>query len=290
MARADPFERAGGCQNGRPVTAPDAPSTSDTPAPVDGVGHLPAVRSVDDELALAIAESSGGKASREQLTKVLTLATRSARTAGVRAVTSGKWLADVSLDAAAHLSVRDELTLKEHFPGLDERDLAGALIRNASLSTAAVGGVTGALAAASQLHPASWTALPFELLGETLVVVAIEMKLVAELHEVAHQGMRGTVRERGFGIATAWSESRGLRPSDLVSRPLRATAADLVGRQTRSALASQLRKRIMMRAGRNLTTMAPLLAGAAAGAELNRRATRSLGKKVASSLGVKPPR
>jgi hypothetical protein len=132
--------------------------------------------------------------------------------------------------------------------------------------------------------------LPFELLAETLVVVAVEMKLVAELHEVAHRGLRGTLSERGTAIATAWSESRGVRPADLVSRPLHATAAELVGRQTRSRLATVLRRRILVRAGRNLTTFAPMMAGAAAGAVLNRRATRSLGKKVATSLGVKPPR
>ena len=230
-------------------------------------------------VALAVAASGSGKPTREQLTRVLSLATRSARSAGVRAVTSGKWLADISLDATSHLPVRDEVTLVEHFGGLQGPDLAAALVRNASLTSGAVGGVTGALAAASQLHPAAWTAMPFELLGETLVVVAIEMKLVAELHEVAHQGVRGTLTERGTAIATAWSESRGLQTSDLLSRPLRTTAADLVGRQTRSALASSLRKRILLRAGRNLTSFAPLMAGAAAGVVLNRRATRSLGRK-----------
>jgi hypothetical protein len=36
--------------------------------------------------------------------------------------------------------------------------------------------------------------------------------------------------------------------------------------------------------------MMPFLAGAVAGGELNRRATRSLGTKVATSLGIPPPR
>jgi hypothetical protein len=272
-------------QNPELTDGHDPQTVSDPPRPLPVL-----VDDVDGELARAIAESGSGKLSREQVSRVLTLASRSARTAGVKAVTSGRWLADVSLDAASHVPVRDLATLREHFGGLEGPLLAGALVRNASLATATVGGITGGLAAASQMTPATWTALPFELLAETLVVVAIEMKLVAELHEVAHQGMRGTMGERGTAIATAWSESRGLRTSDLVSRPLRTTAAELVGRQSRSHLANALRKRILLRAGRNVTSLAPLLAGAAAGAELNRRATRTLGTKVASSLGIKPPR
>ena len=152
------------------------------------------------------------------------------------------------------------------------------------------GGITGALATASELTPATWATLPIELLAETLVVVAIEMKLVGELHEVADQGVRGTIGQRGTAIATAWSESRGLRPSDLVTRPLRATAATLVGRESRSQLTGMLQRKMLKRAGRNLTSFVPLMAGAAAGAELNRRATRALGRKVASSLGISPPR
>jgi hypothetical protein len=276
------------------VISPQNPELTDragAPYAPEPSRHLPVpVEDVDGALARAIADSGAGKPSREQLTRVLSLASRSARSAGVRAVTSGRWLADVSLDAASHVPVRDAATLKEHFGGLEGPLLAGALVRNASLATATVGGITGGLAAASQMTPTTWAALPFELLAETLVVVAIEMKLVAELHEVAHQGMRGTMGERGTAIATAWSESRGLRTSDLMSRPLRTTAAELVGRQTRSHLASALRRRILMRAGRNLTSLAPLLAGAAAGAELNRRATRTLGTKVATSLGIRPPR
>jgi hypothetical protein len=271
--------------------------------PVDG-RHLPAVpatdvvagtdatidHDIDGELARAIAASGSGQPSREQLNRVMTLGARSARAAGVRAVTSGRWLAEISLAAAAHMPVRDLPTLRQHYAGLEGPALAGALIRSASRTSAGVGGLTGALAAASELTPATWAALPFELLVETLVIVAVEMKLVAELHEVAHQGLRGTLPQRGTAIATAWSEMRGFRATDLVSQPLSATAAGLVGSKSRSHLLLALRKRILVRAGRNVTTFAPMLAGAAVGAELNRRFTRKLGKKVASSLGIKPPR
>jgi len=266
------------------VTLPQPPETTD-PMPLP-----PELDGVDRELARAVAESGSGKPSREQLAHVLTLAGRSARAAGVQAVASGRWLADLGLEVAAHVPVRDQTTLKAHFDGLEGPLLAGALIRNASLTTAAVGGITGALATASELTPATWATLPIELLAETLVVVAIEMKLVGELHEVADQGVRGTIGQRGTAIATAWSESRGLRPSDLVTRPLRATAATLVGRESRSQLTGMLQRKMLKRAGRNLTSFIPMMAGAAAGAELNRRATRALGRKVASSLGIRPPR
>jgi len=245
---------------------------------------------VDGELARAIADSGSGKPTREQLTRVVALASRSARAAGIQAVASGRWLAELSLDVAAHVPVRDQATLNAHFNGLEGPLLAGALIRNASRTTAAVGGITGAIMTASELHPATWATLPLELLVETLVVVGIEMKLVGELHEVVGQGVRGTLAQRGTAIATAWSESRGLHPSDLVTRPLRATAATLVGRESRSQLTAVLQRKMMRRAGRNLTSFVPLMAGAAAGAELNRRATRNLGRKVASSLGIRPPR
>jgi hypothetical protein len=266
------------------VTLPQTPDATD---PSD-----PAVRDVDvdGELARAVAESGSGRLSREQLTRILTLAGRSARAAGVQAVASGRWLADLGLEVAAHVPVRDQATLKAHFDGLEGPLLAGALVRNASRTTATVGGITGAIATASQTTPATWATLPIELLAETLVVVAIEMKLLGELHEVAGQGVRGTIGQRGTAIATAWSESRGLRPSDLVTRPLRATAATLVGRESRSQLTGMLQRKMLKRAGRNLTSFVPLMAGAAAGAELNRRATRALGRKVASSLGIEPPR
>lgn len=265
--------------------------TADDLPPPSAAGELVTTANpVDAELARAVGAVGGDTPSREQLGKVLTLSARSARSAGLGAVTSGRWLTEVTLDAASHLPVRDLATLRDHFDGLDGPLLAGALIRNASLTTGAVGGITGAIAAASELTPATWTALPFELLGETLVVVAIEMKLVAELHEAAHRPLEGSLAERGSAIAQAWSESRGIRPSDLVHRPLRSTASDLVGRQARGHLTTQLRRRLLLRAGRNITSLAPFMAGALAGAGLNRRATRKLGSEVASSLGIAPPR
>jgi hypothetical protein len=51
-----------------------------------------------------------------------------------------------------------------------------------------------------------------------------------------------------------------------------------------TAARQQLRMRVLRRLGRNVTTMAPFLAGAVAGAELNRRETRKLGDALCKDL------
>ena len=83
------------------------------------------------------------------------------------------------------MPVRDLATLQAHHDGLGGSLLAGALIRNAVAldrrgrrrHRGAGGGVGDH---AGQLGHAA-----LELAAETLMVVAIEMKLVAELHEAA---------------------------------------------------------------------------------------------------------
>jgi len=46
----------------------------------------------------------------------------------------------------------------------------------------------------------------------------------------------------------------------------------------------QLRGRVLRRLGRNVTTLTPFLAGAVAGAELNRRETAKLGAALVKDL------
>lgn len=256
----------------------------------------------DDALARALgaavggADGDGGRPSARQVGEVVGLARASARQAGRKAVTSGRWLAEVTLDAAGHLPVRDLATLRAHHDGLSGALLARPLIRNASLAAAAVGATTGALAAASQATPATWAALPVELAAETLVVVALEMKLVGELHEAAGYPLAGDLRANGPLIAKAWAETRGLSTGELARllRPgqtgaLASSASDLLGRSARDQLTAQIRRRLLRRAGRNTATFVPLMAGAVAGGELNRRATRKLGLAVARTLGIPPP-
>ncbi len=252
----------------------------------------------DDRLARAIGATAGGEGapSAGQVKDVLVLAGRSARAAGTRAVTSGRWLSEITLDAAGHLPVRDLATLREHHDGLAGALLARILIRNASLASGAVGAITGAFAAASESNPAGWVALPVELAVETLLVVGIEMKLVGELHEAAGVALPDELRDKGPLIAKAWAETRGLGPTDLarLARPggqaqIASAAAGILGRTSRDQLAQQIRRRLLKRAGRNTLSFVPFLAGALAGGELNRRATRKLGTQVAGSLRIPPP-
>ena len=112
-------------------------------------------------------------------------------------------------------------------------------------------------------------------------MVAVEMKLVAELQEVYGMPVEGTPAERSMAIVRAWAESRGVTARDLL-RP--GGVGALLGRGTRQELTRMLQRRLLLRAMRSMSALAPLMAGAVAGAELNRRATRSLGEKVTRDL------
>jgi hypothetical protein len=130
----------------------------------------------------------------------------------------------------------------------------------------------------------AWAVLPFlpaagvEIATETLSVVGIEIKLVAELHEVYGQAVPGNVVERMTAYVGAWAQRRGvaLAPGGLV------LAAG-------SPLARQLRRRLAGRAGRSVFSLGPLLTGAAAGGMLNRRETRKLGRMLSADLRKRSP-
>lgn len=207
--------------------------------------------------------------------------TRQARGAGAKAVVSGRWLTDTTMRMAAHLPVRDQATLSAHHGGKTGPDLADAVIRNAALTSGGIGAVAGALIGGQELLPPTWVTVPFELAAETALVVALEMKLVAELHEALDQPVPATGAQRGLLVAQSWAEKRGVNPQDLV---LGVGAADIFGRQARTALTIALRRRMTHRLGRSMAALIPLLAGAIAGAVLNRRATLAIGNTVAADL------
>jgi len=114
------------------------------------------------------------------------------------------------------------------------------------------------------------------LAAETVAVVAVEIKLIGELHEAYRQPIPGTGSQRAVALAQAWSDQRGVNP--LV--PGRGVAVALS-----TAARKDLRERLLKRLGRNLTTFGPMLTGAAVASYLNRRATLSLGEKVRKDLG-----
>ena len=197
------------------------------------------------------------------------------RGAGAGAAVTGRWLTDVVAEAAPHIPVRDLVTLRQHYGGLSGDALAEALVRQASVSTAGVGAAGGALAAAQHAAPPTLLLVPAQLAAETLAVVAIELKLVAELHVAYGRVPSGSKSDLAAGYLGAWALKRSLRPG------ARQPGIEIV---LAAAAKQQLRRRVVRRLARNVATLAPFLAGAVAGAELNRRETLSLGDAIVKDL------
>lgn len=220
---------------------------------------------------------------RHAVARVAGLARSSMRAAGARSVATGRWLAGAVLDAAPHLPIRDLATLRSHHGDLSRPAMAEALIRSAGRTTAGMGAAMGAAAAAHELFPPSWMAIPAELVVETLAVVAVEMKLVAELHEVHGRPVTGTPAQRGLVLARAWAERRGVSARTLAEP---GAMAQVLGRATRREVIQLLQRRLARRGLGSLSAVAPFLIGAAAGATVNGRATRSLGQAVDRDLAA----
>ena len=98
---------------------------------------------------------------------------------------------------------------------------------------------------------------------------------MAELHVVHGRAPLASSGQVAAAYLTSWAVRRPVDP--------RAPLAD-VGEVLSAAARQQLQRRVARRAVRNLSTMAPLLMGAVAGAELNRRETRSLGQTLLEQL------
>ena len=200
-------------------------------------------------------------------------ARRGAKVTGRNLGAGSRWLSGRVLAMAPRLPVRDQPTLRAQMPVRTPDELADALIEGASRATAAVGAAVGA-----------WAVLPFvpaigaEIATETLAVVGIEIKLVAELHEVYGMRAPGNLVERMTAYVGGWARRRGvsLAPGGL------AVAAG-------SPLARLLQRRLAARAGRSVFSLGPLLTGAVAGGYVNRRETRKLGRAVADDLRQRSP-
>lgn len=225
------------------------------------------------EVARLVGEiSEGSELSRRRRVRAATsrIARRGGRAgrAGWAGVASGgRWLTSQVLVMAPRLPVRDQQKLRAQFPGLGPEEIADQLIKGASRAAASVGAAVGV----SMLLPLP--SAPVEVAFETLAVVGIELKLVAELHEVYGARAPGVAPERMLAYVAAWAHRRGvaLVPGGLVLA---------VG----SPLRRQLERRLIARAGRSAVSLGPLLTGAAAGAMLNRHETRRLGTEVRNDL------
>jgi hypothetical protein len=186
-----------------------------------------------------------------------------------------RWVADEIGDVAPHVPIRDLATLRKHYNGLDGEELAERLIRNAALATASVGAASGGVAAVEWAVTPTLLSAPILLGVETVVVVAIELKLIGELHEVYRQPVPGNGAQRAVALVQAWAGRRGVNPMV----PGVGVAAVLG-----TAARRELRERLLRRFSRNLTTLGPFLTGAAVAGYLNRRATVSLGDKLREDL------
>jgi hypothetical protein len=212
------------------------------------------------ETAVQRAQTTGGAARR---------GVRSGRTAawhGVRM--AGDWLTAQAVDMAPRVPIRSIDTLRRQYPGLDTEQLAERLIASAAGASSGIGAAIGAAAAVPFIPT-----LPMELGVETLALVAVELKLVAELHEVYGQQAPGTTPARMLAYLTAWSQRRGVR---LTTNGV----AIAVG----SPVRRQLERRLLAKAGQSTLALAPLLTGAAAGAVIDHHETRRLGNLVREDL------
>jgi hypothetical protein len=229
-------------------------------------------------LVARMAGSSGADRGRAQRGRDLAMLGRaladSARRAGRASVLTGGWLADLLTDAAPRIPIRDAATLRAQHPGLDEDALAQTLVTGAARASGTVGAAGGALAAVEFAAPPTLLTAPAQLAAETLLVAAVEIKLIAELHEVYGVAVQGAGRERATAYLMAWTERRGIDP--LRPGSLRLSLG--------TAAKRSLRARLVRRAGRNLSTLGPLMSGAVAGSIVNARETRRLAGQVQQDL------
>lgn len=189
--------------------------------------------------------------------------------------TALRWMADAITDLAPRIPVRDLRTLHQHYPGLDGEDLADRLVRNAARVTGGIGAAGGGISAIEWAAPPILLSAPVLLAAETVAVVATEIKLIAELQEVYRKPVPGTGTQRAVALLQAWAHRRGVNP--LAQGRGMAAALGTAARK-------ELRDRLARRFGRNLTTLGPLLSGAAVAGYLNRRATLALGDEVRKDL------
>jgi hypothetical protein len=196
----------------------------------------------------------------------------SAGTATRGAASLLNWLTAQVIAMGPRLKIRDQATLRAQFPGRTDEEIADLLIDRAARAGATVGGATGAWAALPSLP-----AFPAEVAAETLAVVGIELKLVAELHEAYGMPATGNAAERGRAYLAAWAHRRGV---SVIPGGLMLVAG--------SPLARQVRRRLAARVRRSTFSLGPLFTGAVAGAVLNRAEVKRLGRDIVDDLRRHP--
>ncbi|MFI5931111.1 hypothetical protein [Actinoplanes sp. NPDC051494] len=238
----------------------------------------------DAELGATVAELTADDLAPDKRRRLLARLVGEVRARGLgqlfRPRAAMRWMADAVSDVAPHVPVRDAETLRRHFPGLDDDELAERLVRNAARATAGIGAAGGGVASLEWVATPTLLSAPVLLAAETVAVVSVEIKLIGELHEVYGRPVEGTAGQKAMSLVQAWSGQRGVNP--LVPG---VGVASVLGTAARKELQSTLLRRF----GRNLTTLGPMLTGAAVASYLNRRATRSLGENLIKDLRKKRP-
>ena len=190
----------------------------------------------------------------------------------------GAVLTDLLDSAAPRLPIRDRERLRRAHPGASDSELAAALVARAPRLTGAIGAATGGLAAAQRFVPRSMLAVPLELGAQTLLVGAVEVVLVGELHELAGRRPAGDARTRAGAYLNSWTNQRAVGSQ----------TAGGVFSALGSAGAAALRRGITRRMARSTTSMAPLMVGASLAARANRKATVMLADRLRADLQLPP--
>jgi hypothetical protein len=260
------------------MTEPVPPAEQPDPAVEqdDTVRHLSDQEARDvADIVVRLGDDDRGRADKaKDLVALSGIVGARDRRAGASAVASGRMLADLLLDAAPHIPIRDLATLSEHHHGLTGEALADALVRNATRATMGIGAAGGAVAAAEWATLPLLITVPLEVVVETVAVAAVEVKLVGELHAVYGVDVPGTGSQRATAFAGSWASRRGIDPLRPWTIP---NVLGIAGRQ-------QLGKRMISRFARNLGTIIPFLIGAVIGARVNSVETTKLAAEMRTDL------
>jgi hypothetical protein len=254
------------------------PDLAGKPVPDTAEKPVPGAAGRDAELAstvAALAEGDIEPAKRQRLLGRLVAQLPRRRLGDLfRPRAAIRWIADTVGEVAPHIPVRDLATLQRHH-GLAGEALADRLVRNASRATAGVGAAGGGAASVEWVVTPTLLSAPVLLAAETVAVVAIELKLVGELHEAYGAPITGGPVQRAGTLMQLWAGQRGINPMG---------QGVGVGAVLGTAARTELRDRLLRRFGRNLTTLGPFLTGAAVASYLNRRATGALAERVRADL------
>ncbi|MFF4252772.1 hypothetical protein ACFY1L_16325 [Streptomyces sp. NPDC001663] len=247
-------------ERGSSGTTPDTTGSTGSASlePAAGRGDLPAP-----------SQKKPVPVARRRAAAIRDKAVEGVRKGGSRARAGLAYLADRIIEIAPRIPVRDLAALRRQFPGLGPEQLADKLVAGAAAATSTVGAGIGA-AAMLPVPPA----MPTELAAEITGVAAIELKLIAELHEVYGVRPPGNLKERSTAYLNSWSGERGVD----VTKP------SSFGGAVNSQMKHQLRQQIMKRMVRDLPNLMPFMVGAAVGAVMNRRDTKKLAERIRKDL------